>query len=263
VRQQKAIWGRAALAALAITGLVTAWRTGVQAGEHDLPPVWLRESETLAPGESYASAARHCDRRLAEMRAALCAHPDDPRLLLRMARYHWQRAQLLALDAYPDATEAAQEPEPAAEAEYQKWMRAALARDATGDLREAASVIRRALARERLPEQRWLLLRHLARTECARGRHVVELEALREGAVLRPHDPDVLERLARAYGETGDPLAQERTPERLWRAQRSQGGQLAPRREAGECAGAPPPRAWLSPAADGDAWMDGLRLHRR
>jgi tetratricopeptide (TPR) repeat protein len=262
VRLQKAIWGRAALAALAVIGLVTAWRTGVQAGGHERARAWLWQNEALAPGESYASAARHCDRRLAEMRAALRAHPDDPRLLLRMARYHWQRAQLLALEACPDATEVAQEPEPAAEAEYQKWMRAALARDATGDLREAARVVRRALTRERRPEQRWPLLRHLARTECARGRHVAELEALREGAAQRPRDPDVLERLARAYGEIGDPLAQERTLERLWRAQRSQGGQLAPRREAGECAGAPPPRAWLSPAVDGDAWMDGLRLHR-
>jgi tetratricopeptide (TPR) repeat protein len=257
VRQQRSIWGRAVLGALAVAGMVTAWRTGVQAGASERSTAWLWEGKEPAPGESYASAARHCDRRLAEVRTALGAHPNDPRLLLRMARYHWQRAQLLALDAYPGGADVVQEPEPAAEAEYQKWMRAALARDASGDLREAAFATRRALARERRAEQRWPLLRHLARTECARGRHAEELEALREGARLCPDDPDVLERLARAYGETGDPLAQERTLERLWRDMRAQGNQIAPQHDSGAA------RAWLSPAADGDAWMDGLCLHHR
>jgi hypothetical protein len=254
VRRMGSVWGRVALAALAMLGLVTAWRTGVRAGGPEPRPTWASEVDGLEIGtESYAAAARHCGRRLAQARAELRARPMDTCLLFRIARYHWQRAQLLALDAY-SGHPSAHSLEPASETEYQKWMKAVLARDASGDLREAARVSRLALAHERLPERRWWLLRHLARTECARGRHEAELSALQAGAALRPHDPDVLARLARAQGETGNLIAQERTLERLWRDARARGEEISPRDEPGAS------HVWFSPAADGDAWMDGLSL---
>jgi hypothetical protein len=241
-----------------VLGLVTAWRTGVRAGGRERRPAWVSAADGLEIGsESYGSAARHCDRRLADARAELRARPEDASLLFRIARYHWQRAQLLALDAYSGEPAAGHSLEAEPEAEYRKWMKSALARDPSGDLREAARLTRMALARGREPARRWELLRHLARTECARGRHDAELRALREGAALRPRDPDVLGRLARAQGETGDLIARERTLERLWRDLRARGEELPPRREFG------PSSIWFSPAADGDAWMEGLCLHAR
>jgi len=256
VRQMGSMGARVALAALAVAGLVIAWRTGVRAGGREPRPGWTREEDAPEIGsESYAAAARRCDQRLADARAALRTRPGDSALLFRIARYHWQRAQLVALGGYPENTSTAHTLESESEAEYRAWMKSALARDPDGDLRESARVTRGALALERAPTRRWWLLRHLARTECARGRHRAELEALREGAALRPGDPDVLQRLARAQEETGDLLAQERTLEHAWRAARARGSEATWGNEPGAR------HVWFSPAADGDAWMEGLCLH--
>jgi tetratricopeptide (TPR) repeat protein len=256
VRRMGSMGVRVTLGALAVVGLLIAWRTGVRAGGRAPRPGWMSEESAPEIGsESYAAGARRCDQRLAEAGAALRARPGDASLLFRLARYHWQRAQLLALDAYGGIPTTAHTLESESEADYRAWMRTALARDPDGDLRESARLTRRALANERAPNRRWWLLRHLARTECARGRHHAELEALEEGAALRPEDPDVLQRLARAQEETGDPLAQERTLERAWRAARARGGEVTWGNEPGAR------HVWFSPAADGDAWMEGLCLH--
>jgi hypothetical protein len=216
-------------------------------------------------GLEYADAARHLDARISQTRLSLKKRPQDTRLLLRLANLRYQRAYTRALDAYSADPTAARHLESGDDRHYHAWMQRALYRDPSGDLRESARVARLGLELARDPERRWELLRCLARTECARGAHDRELKALEAGQALRPGDPDVLSRLARAYGETGDRLALEETLEDAWQAARRRGmdapGALA---EPAAASGAPPrpeDRRWASTAHDGDEWVSGLYVH--
>lgn len=263
-----------AFGGMVVVGLLGLWWTGVQAGSRNRA---IPADENWGDGEPisdaiYSTAVRDLDSRLHEARARLRREGEDSRLLHRIAGYHWQRAQFLALDTYSRYPGGTQAPEPPSEAHYRRWMRAALARDTSGDLREASRAVRRALAHEGRPMRRWWLLRHLSRTECARGRHEVELQALREGLALLPEEPEILLRMARAFGEAGDRVAQENTLERLWQVERSRAAELPPA-TPGLPGGAvprslavtPPParpdeNVWASTAYDGDEWLQGLCL---
>jgi hypothetical protein len=245
---------------VAAASFLAAWRTGVQAGGAD----WPRGSSEDRIGiglDSYADAARMYERRLGFLRRSLDRSPNDPALLGRVASYHWQRAYMLALDRFHHDPAAARLAETQEVPLYEGWMRSCLARDETGDLHQAARAARLALAHERRPEQRWNLLRHLSRVECARGRHEAERTALEEGVQMRPDDPEALRRLARAARETGDPLTEELCLERVWKREqaavlRSAAGsdeEIDARSISGPADG-----VWSSTAPDGDDWLEGV-----
>lgn len=261
--------GRALLALVALLALAALWRTGVRAGDE---PVRRHACEPAPPVvcAEYAEAVEHLTKRLGQVKRRLEEDPRAPELLYRLSSLYWQRAQLRALDAYTADAERAGRLEGGDDRDYHTWMARALARDAGGDLREAARAARVGLSRERDPESRWRLLRALARAECARGHHDLELKALEEAARLRPDDLEVLRRLARTYGEIGDLLAAEVTLERAWQRRRAcaRDPQPAadPRRPAlgeevlGPDLSLPGDHRWASTAHDGDEWIAGLYI---
>jgi len=253
--------GRAALILLGILGLAAMWRTGVRAGERDSrirSPIGADRTRPL--GVDATDAARHLETRVEDVRRRLAERPREARLHLRLANLCYQRAYSRALEAYAADPAAARRLEEGDDRHYREWMRKALERDPSGDLRAAARAARAGLAFERNPGRRWELLRSLARTECARGAHDRELQALEEGQSLRPDDPEVLTRLAHAYGEIGDPLAVEETLEQAWRAARRRGAGSVSAPESAPGATGRADSRWASSALDGDEWLSGLYL---
>lgn len=251
--------GRVAVALLVILVLAALWRTAVRAGDRNARP----PGGIPAPGGlgEPVEAARHLEMRLGEIRRRLSERSTDPRLHLRLANLHYQRAYSRALEAFAAHPAAAKALEEGDDRKYREWMRKALARDVGGDLGESTRAARSGLAHAHEPERRWELLRSLARTECARGAHDREVAALEEGKRLRPRDPEVLSRLTRAYGEVGDLLALEESMEQAWRIQRGRGPwPPAASRPAPKAAAFARPidRPWASSAQDGDEWLSGV-----
>jgi tetratricopeptide (TPR) repeat protein len=253
---------RVAVALLVVLGVVATWRTSVRTGDlnHGRARRGIGADLGRLGGSAYADATRHTEMRIAETRRRLAERPHDSRLLLRLANLCYRRAYSHALESYSTDPVSARQLEDGDDRQYRDWMRKALQHDPGGDLREAVRAARLGLAWARDPARRWELLRSLARAECARGAHDRELNALKEGQALRPDDPDVLGRLARAYGEVGDVLAVEETLEQAWRAALSRGAPAAvaagPSRSMG-----PADARWASSALDGDEWLAELYLH--